>query len=69
MAEQKKSDIEIMLEDMNIPTANLTQALFSFVPGEIVRVQVSYILGKDQFGRFIQEMNEYMAIPKKQQKK
>lgn len=68
MAEQNKSDIEKMLEDMNISTTNMTQVLFSFVPGELVRVQASYILGKDQFDRFKQEMNEYIAIPKKQSK-
>ncbi len=68
MSELKKSDIEIMLEGMGIPTKNLTQVLISLVPGEIIQLQATYILGKDQFDRLQEEMNNYMVIPKKQQK-
>ena len=68
MLERKKSDIEIMLEEMGISTKNLLQVLISIVPGDIVRVQATYNLGKDQFDRMQQEMNEYIAIPKKQHK-
>jgi hypothetical protein len=68
MVENKKSDLEIMLDEMGIATKNLVQVLISIVPGDIVRLQANYNLGKDQFERLQQEMNEYIAIPKKQKK-
>jgi hypothetical protein len=68
MAELKKSDLEVMLDDMGIATKNLVQVLISIVPGDIVRLQAIYNLGKDQFDRLQQEMNEYIAVPKKQKK-